>query len=180
MINYYSYTKIFWKHFFHCWKIFGRLPGVLDTGESIKIANISVKICQNSKRPEGISFGTRRSCLVKKTRNKKSCDTVPLSPDFCPIFDYKYYFLLNNYYEHWTNLYFVPFSFPTCTYNSPKTVTPAPASREDLYPAGRVLSLALVLTDRQKCLTKTQTTEYSNNKERRTCTPLRITKRIEK
>ncbi len=44
------------------------------------------------------------------------------------------------------------------------SVAPELASREDLHPAGRVLSLALGLTDRQLCLTKTQTTGYSNYK----------------
>ena len=45
------------------------------------------------------------------------------------------------------------------------TVAPELASREDLHPAGRVLSLALGLTDRQLCLTKTQTTGHSNKND---------------
>ncbi len=92
MINYYSYTKILWKNFFHCLKIFGRLPGVLDTGESIKIANISAKIRENSKRPGGISIGTRRRCLMKKTRNKKSRGTVPLKGQCHEIFCFWFFF----------------------------------------------------------------------------------------
>ena len=56
-----------------------RLPGVFITGESITNSNISTNIRTNSKSFLGMSTGIRRSCLMKKTGDKKSRDTVPLS-----------------------------------------------------------------------------------------------------
>jgi hypothetical protein len=56
-----------------------RLPGSEYTGESITNSNNSSNIQKNSKSFLGMSNGTRRRCLMKKTRIKKSRDTVPLS-----------------------------------------------------------------------------------------------------
>jgi hypothetical protein len=55
-----------------------RLPGVFITGESITNTNNSTNIRKNSKSFLGMPFGTRRSCLMKKTGDEKSRDTVPL------------------------------------------------------------------------------------------------------
>ncbi len=68
----------------------GRLPGVFTTGESrppgseytgesITNSNNSSNIRTNSKSFLGVSNGTRRRCLMKKTIVKKSRDAVPLS-----------------------------------------------------------------------------------------------------
>jgi hypothetical protein len=56
-----------------------RLPGGEYTGESITNSNNSLNIRKNSKSFLGVSIGTRRRCLMKKTRVKKSRDTVPLN-----------------------------------------------------------------------------------------------------
>ncbi len=67
----------------------GRLPGVFTTGESqlpgdeytgelITNSNNSLNIRKNLKSFLGVFNGTRRRCLMKKTRVKKSCDTVPV------------------------------------------------------------------------------------------------------
>jgi hypothetical protein len=40
--------------------------------------NNSTNIRKNSKSFLGMHIGTRRSCLKKKTRHEKFCDTVPL------------------------------------------------------------------------------------------------------
>ncbi len=55
-----------------------RLPGSECTGESITNSNNSSNIRENSKFCLAVFNGTRRSCLKKKTRVKKSRDTVPL------------------------------------------------------------------------------------------------------
>ncbi len=55
-----------------------RLPGVFIAGELITNTNNSTNIRKNSKSFLGIPIGTRRSCLVKKTKHEKSRDTVPL------------------------------------------------------------------------------------------------------
>ncbi len=67
----------------------GRLPGVFTTGESqlpgdeytgesITNSNNSSNIRKISKTFLGVSNGTRRRCLMKKNRVKKSHDTVSL------------------------------------------------------------------------------------------------------
>ncbi len=56
-----------------------RLPGSEYTGESITNWNNSSNIRKNSKSFLGVSNGTRRRCLMKKTGVKKSRDTVPLN-----------------------------------------------------------------------------------------------------
>jgi hypothetical protein len=55
-----------------------RLPSAFITGESITNTNNSANMWKNSKLCLGMPLGTRRNCLRKKTRDKKSCDTVPL------------------------------------------------------------------------------------------------------
>ncbi len=55
-----------------------RLPGSEYTGESITNSNNSSNIRKNSKSCLAVFNGTRRSCLMRKTRVKKSRDTVPL------------------------------------------------------------------------------------------------------
>jgi hypothetical protein len=57
-----------------------RLPGSEYTGESITNSKNSSNIRKNSKSFLGASNGTRRRCLMKKPRVKKSRDTVPLKP----------------------------------------------------------------------------------------------------
>jgi hypothetical protein len=52
--------------------------GVNDTGEAPEKSNISANIRKKSKSSLGLPTGARRSCLEKKTRGKKSRDTVPL------------------------------------------------------------------------------------------------------
>ncbi len=59
-----------------------RLPGSEYTGESITNSNNSSNIRKNSKSFLGVSKGTRRRCLMKKTRVKKSRDTIPLKYSF--------------------------------------------------------------------------------------------------
>ncbi len=49
------------------------------TGESITNSNNSLNIKKNLKSFLGVSGGTRRICMIKKTRVKKSRDTVPLT-----------------------------------------------------------------------------------------------------
>ncbi len=56
-----------------------RLPSGEYTGESTRNTNNSTNLLLDSKSSPFISNGTRRSCLMKKTRGKKSRDTVPLS-----------------------------------------------------------------------------------------------------
>ncbi len=58
-------------------------PGSLDsltvnTPESITSSNNSSNIRKNSKSFLGVFNGTRRRCLMKKTRVKKSRNTLPL------------------------------------------------------------------------------------------------------
>ncbi len=55
-----------------------RLPGSEYTRESITNTNNSSNIRKNLKSFLGVSNGTRRRCLMKKTRVKKSRDTIPL------------------------------------------------------------------------------------------------------
>ncbi len=55
-----------------------RLPGSEYTGESITNSNNASNIRKNSKSFLGVSNGTRRRCLMKKTSVNKSRDTVPL------------------------------------------------------------------------------------------------------
>ncbi len=55
-----------------------RLPGSEYTGESITNSNNSLNIRKKLKSFLGLSNGTRRRCLMKKTRVKKSRDTIPL------------------------------------------------------------------------------------------------------
>jgi hypothetical protein len=54
------------------------LPGVFIAGESITNTNNSTNIRKNSKWVLGMPIGTRRRCLMKKTGQEKSRDTVPL------------------------------------------------------------------------------------------------------
>ncbi len=63
-----------------------RLSGSEYTGgrESITNSNNSSNIRKNSKSFLGVSNGTRRRCLMKKTRVKKSRDTIPLKANFVP------------------------------------------------------------------------------------------------
>ncbi len=56
-----------------------RLPSSEYTGESITNSNNSSNIRKNLKSCLAVFNGTRRSCLMKKTRVKKSLDTVPLN-----------------------------------------------------------------------------------------------------
>jgi hypothetical protein len=65
-----------------------RLPGSEYTGESITNSNNSSNIRKNSKFCLAVFNGTRRSCLMKKTRVKKSRDTVPLKAEMV-----KYYLI---------------------------------------------------------------------------------------
>jgi hypothetical protein len=58
-----------------------RLPDVFITGESITNTNNSTNIQKNSKSVLGMPIGTRRRCLMKKTRPEKSRDTVPLTTE---------------------------------------------------------------------------------------------------
>jgi hypothetical protein len=53
--------------------------GVVDTGQAPEKSNISANIRKKLKSLLGMSTGTRRSCLKKKTRGEKSGGTVPLS-----------------------------------------------------------------------------------------------------
>jgi hypothetical protein len=46
------------------------IAGVIDTGEAPKESNISANIRKKSKSLLGLSTGSRRSCLKKKTRGK--------------------------------------------------------------------------------------------------------------
>jgi hypothetical protein len=62
-----EYTGEFW------------LLGTEYTGESITNTNKLLKIQKNLKSFLGMSNRKRRSCLMKKSRVKKSCDTVPLT-----------------------------------------------------------------------------------------------------
>jgi hypothetical protein len=57
--------------------------GVSDTGKAPEKSNISANI-RNSKSFLGLSTGTRRSCLKKKTRGEKSGGTVPLTRGMIP------------------------------------------------------------------------------------------------
>jgi hypothetical protein len=41
--------------------------------------NNSANIRKDSKPFLGMPVGTRRSCLMKRTRDEKFCDTVPVS-----------------------------------------------------------------------------------------------------
>jgi hypothetical protein len=52
---------------------------VVDTSKAPEKSNISANIPKKSKSLLGMSTGTRRSCLKKKTRGEKSRGTVPLS-----------------------------------------------------------------------------------------------------
>ncbi len=61
------------------------LPVGEYTGESITNTYNFLKSQQNLKCFLGMSNRTRRSCLMKKTRVKKPCDTVPLKGEE-PIF----------------------------------------------------------------------------------------------
>ncbi len=56
-----------------------QLLGCEYTVELITNSNNSSNIRKNSKSFLGVSNGTRRKCLMIKTRVKKSRDTVPLS-----------------------------------------------------------------------------------------------------
>jgi hypothetical protein len=62
-----------------------RLPSSKYTRESITNSNNSLNIQKNLKSFLGWSNGTRRKCLMKKTRVKKSRDTVPLSFFLVPL-----------------------------------------------------------------------------------------------
>jgi hypothetical protein len=62
-----------------------RLPGSEYTGESITNLNNSSNIRTNSKSFLGVSNGTKRRCLMKKNRVKKSRDTVPLKLPLVPL-----------------------------------------------------------------------------------------------
>ncbi len=58
--------------------------GVVDTGKAPEKLNISTNIRKKSKSLLGMSTGTRRSCLKKKTRGEKSRGTVPLIKRISP------------------------------------------------------------------------------------------------
>ncbi len=53
--------------------------GVVDTGGSPWLANISANFRKNSKRSKQNTLGLGGNWFMKKTRSKKSRDTVPLS-----------------------------------------------------------------------------------------------------
>ncbi len=55
-----------------------RLPGSEYTGESITNTNNSSNIRKKLKSFLSLSNWTRRRCLMKKTRVKKTRDTIPL------------------------------------------------------------------------------------------------------
>ncbi len=52
-----------------------RLPGSEYTGESITNSNNSSNVLKNSNSFLGVSNGTRRRCLMKKTRVQKSLES---------------------------------------------------------------------------------------------------------
>jgi hypothetical protein len=52
--------------------------GVVDAGEALKQSNTSANNRKKLKPLLGMSTGPRRNSLKKKTRGKKSRDTVPL------------------------------------------------------------------------------------------------------
>jgi hypothetical protein len=54
-----------------------QLPGVFITGESIMNTNSSINIRKNLKLFLDVPVRTRRSYLLKKNGDVKSCDTVP-------------------------------------------------------------------------------------------------------
>jgi hypothetical protein len=62
-------------------------PVVKYTGESITNLNNSSNIRKNLKSCLSVFNGTRRSCLMKKNRVKKSRDTVPLKGQCHDIFE---------------------------------------------------------------------------------------------
>ncbi len=59
-----------------------QLPGGFITGESITNTNNSTNIRKNSKLFLCMPIGTRSSCMIKKTGDEKSRDTVPLVLSF--------------------------------------------------------------------------------------------------
>ncbi len=52
--------------------------GVIDTGGAPWLTNISANFRKNSKRFKWNTLGLGGNCYMKKTRSKKSRDTVPL------------------------------------------------------------------------------------------------------
>ncbi len=52
--------------------------GVVDTGGAPWLADISANFRKNSKRSYCNTLGLGGNWFIKKTRSKKSCDTVPL------------------------------------------------------------------------------------------------------
>jgi hypothetical protein len=59
-----------------------QLPGGIIIGESITNTNNSTNIRKNLKLFLCMPIGTRSSCMIKKTGDKKSCDTVLLALSF--------------------------------------------------------------------------------------------------
>ncbi len=66
-----------------------RLPCSEYTGELITNSNNCSNIRNNSKSCLDVSNGTRRRCLMKKTRVTKSRDTVPLKLEISVVVDAK-------------------------------------------------------------------------------------------
>ena len=56
--------------------------GVVDTGGAPWLANISANFRKNSKRSKWNTLGLGGNWLIKKTRSKKSRDTVPLMEEY--------------------------------------------------------------------------------------------------
>jgi hypothetical protein len=54
--------------------------GVVDTGDAPWLANISANFRKNLKWSKGNTLGLGGNWFMKKTRSKKSRDTVPLRP----------------------------------------------------------------------------------------------------
>ena len=80
MCNLY-YPKVSQQNFlnFSDWRFFSFATGVNDTGGQPWSANISANFRKNSKRSKWDTLGLGGNWLMKKTRSKKSPDTVPLS-----------------------------------------------------------------------------------------------------
>ncbi len=64
---------------FSDWRFFPIATGVVDTGGKPWASNISATFRKNSKRPSWYNKGLGGNWFMKKTRSKKSRDTVPLN-----------------------------------------------------------------------------------------------------
>ena len=65
------------------WWFFSFATGVSDTGGQPWAANISANFRKNSKRSKWDTLGLGGNWFIKKTRSKKSRDTVPLIAQSC-------------------------------------------------------------------------------------------------